>query len=195
MKDEDISDPLFIMRLRIGDRDAIEAVVEAYLAQMLRAARASGLSVQEAEDAVQATFTIFIEKVSGFEGRSKVRTWLFGILYRKILEFGRQAQRGRQFDDVETVDDSRFHPDGTWARPPQPADMAVYRKEIGKHIHDCLDGVADKQRMAFVLREVESMETSEICEVLGITPSSFGVLIHRARIHLRDCLEAKGIGR
>jgi RNA polymerase sigma-70 factor (ECF subfamily) len=67
--------------------------------------------------------------------------------------------------------------------------------EIGNHINDCLEGVSAKPRMAFVLRGVESMGTSEICEIPGITPSNFGVLIHRARAHLRDCLEAKGIGR
>ena len=195
MKDEEIDDPLFIARLRKGDRNAMEGVVALYLSQTLRAARASGLLAQEAEDIVQSTFATFIEKIAGFEGRSKVRTWLFGILYRKILEFGRQAQRGRQFDEVGEIDDNRFHPDGKWARPPQPADMAVYRHEIRNHINDCLEGVLHKQRMAFVLREVESMKTSAICEVLGITPTNFGVLIHRARIHLRDCLEAKGIGR
>lgn len=126
-----------------------------------------------------------------FEGRSRVRTWLFGILYRKILESGRR----RQFDDLEAVERSRFHPDGTWARPPQPADMAVYRNEVGKHISDCMEEIPNKQRLAFVLREVESMGTMEICEILGVTSSNFGVLIHRARNQLRDCLEAKGIGR
>jgi RNA polymerase sigma-70 factor, ECF subfamily len=195
MKDEEIDDPLFIARLRGGDRSAMEGVVALYLSQALQAARASGLRAQEAEEIVQSTFTTFIEKIPAFEGRSKLRTWLFGILYRKILEFGRQAQRGRQFDEVGEVDDNRFHPDGTWARPPQPADMVVYRHEIGNHINDCLEGVSHKQRMAFVLREVESMETNTICEILGITASNFGVLIHRARSHLRDCLEAKGIGR
>jgi RNA polymerase sigma-70 factor, ECF subfamily len=195
MKDEEIDDPLFIARLRKGDRNAMEAVVNLYLSQTLRAARASGLRAQEAEDVDQATFATFLEKIAEFEGRSKVRTWLFGILYRKILEFGRQAQRDRQFGEVDEVDDKRFHPDGTRARPPQTADMAVYPHEIGNHINDCLEGVSAKPRMAFVLREVESMETSAICEILGITPSNFGVLIHRARVHLRDCLEAKGIGR
>jgi RNA polymerase sigma-70 factor (ECF subfamily) len=195
MKDEEIDDPHFIARLRTGDRKAMEGVIALYLSQTLRAARASGLRAQEAEDVVQATFATFIENVAEFEGRSKVRTWLFGILYRKILESGRQAQRNRQFDAVDEIDDNRFHPDGTWARPPQTADMAVYRHEIGNHINDCLKGVSPKQRMAFVLREVESMETSAVCEILGITPSNFGVLIHRARVHLRDCLEAKGIGR
>ena len=58
-----------------------------------------------------------------------------------------------------------------------------------------MEGVTDKQRMAFVFREVESLETPEICEILGVNPLNFGVLIHRARNQLRDCLEAKGIGR
>jgi RNA polymerase sigma-70 factor (ECF subfamily) len=118
-----------------------------------------------------------------------------GILYRKILEFGRQAGRNRQFDDLEDIDNGRFHPDGTWARPPVPADMTVYAREIGKHITDCMEGIAERQRMAFVFREVESLETFEICEILKVSPSNFGVLIHRARNQLRECLEAKGIGR
>jgi RNA polymerase sigma-70 factor (ECF subfamily) len=153
------------------------------------------LQAQESEDVVQSTFATFIEKIPEFEGRSRVRTWLLGNLYRKILEFGRQAGRSRQFDELEEVDRSRFHPDGTWARPPQPADMAVYRREVGKHIADCIEGVPSKQRLAFVFREVEFMETSEICEILDVTPSNFGVLIHRARNLLRECLEGKGIGR
>jgi len=195
MKDEDIDLPLFVARLREGDREALEEVVTLYLPQVLRAARASGLPTDQAEDIVQVVFATFIEKIGEFEGRSRVRTWLFGILYRKILEAGRQTKRGRQFDDVADVDYSRFRPDGTWARPPQPADMAVYSREIRKYISDCLDGVSEKQRMAFVLREVELMETAEICEILDVTPVNFGVLIHRARNQLRDCLEVKGIGR
>ena len=193
--DDDIDDPLFVTRLRNRDRDAMRKVVSLYLPQTLRAARASGLKAQEAEDVVQSAFAVFIEKIAEFEGRSRIRTWLFGILYRKIIESGRQAQRARQFDDVGKADHTRFHPDGTWARPPQPADMSVYRREIGKHIGDCLEEVSHNQRMAFVFREVESLETSEICEILGVSASNFGVLIHRARNRLRDCLEAKGIGR
>ncbi len=194
MKDDDIDLPIFVARLREGDRDALEKVIRLYLPQVLRAARASGLQTEQAEDIVQVVFATFIEKIGEFEGRSRVRTWLFGILYRKILEAGRQSERGRQFDDLADVDHSRFRPDGTWARPPRPADMAVYGREVRKYISDCLDRVSEKQRMAFVLREVEMMETNEICEILDVTPTNFGVLIHRARNQLRDCLEARGIG-
>lgn len=194
MNSDDI-DPRLEARLREGDREAMGRVIKLYLPRVLRAARASGLSVDRAEDIAQAVFVTFIEKIGEFEGRSQVRTWLFGILYRKILEAGRQTKRDRQHDDLADVDQSRFHPDGTWARPPQLPDMAVYGREMRKSISDCLDGVAQKQRMAFVLREVESMATAEICEILEVTPTNFGVLIHRARNQVRDCLEGKGIGR
>ena len=85
MKDDDIDDPLFVAQLCKGDRDAMGRVVSLYLPQTLRAARASGLQAQESEDVVQSAFATFIEKMPEFEGRSRVRTWLFGILYRKVI--------------------------------------------------------------------------------------------------------------
>ena len=187
-------DPGLEARLRAGDREAMGRVIKLYLPRVLRAARASGLSADRAEDIVQAVFVTFMEKVGEFEGRSQLRTWLFGILYRKLLEAGRREKRDRQCDDLADVEQSRFHADGTWARPPVLPDEAVYHREIREHIAACLDGVSQKQRMAFILREVEAMATAEICEILEVTPTNFGVLMHRARNHVRDCLAEKGIG-
>ena len=78
-----LKDPEFLARLRASDRAAIEIVVETYLAQILRAARGAGVDPQQAEDVTQATFTTFIETAPRFEGRSSVRTWLFGILLQE----------------------------------------------------------------------------------------------------------------
>ncbi len=72
-------DAEFVARIRAGDREALETVMQAYLGQILRAARAAGLSPQRAEDVTQATFATFIQVASRFEGRSHVRTFLFGI--------------------------------------------------------------------------------------------------------------------
>ena len=76
-------DPDLAAQVRAGDRTAIQTVVETYLAQILRAARGAGLDPQQAEDVTQATFMTFIEVAPRFEGRSSVRTWLFGILYNE----------------------------------------------------------------------------------------------------------------
>ena len=79
-----IEDTEFAARIRAGDRDALQAVVHAYMSQVLRAARGAGLSPQRAEDVTQGTFATFIEVVPRFEGRSHVRTFLFGILYKSM---------------------------------------------------------------------------------------------------------------
>ncbi len=117
-----VDDPDFAERVRRRDPDALAAVTSAYLAQILRAARGAGLDPQRAEEVTQATFTTFIEAAPRFEGRSHVRTWLFGILYKKIAEARRDEQRAGQLEDIDAVVEKRFAPDGSWAQPPRPLD-------------------------------------------------------------------------
>ncbi len=180
-------------RIRAGDRNAIQTVVETYLGQILRAARGAGLDPQRAEEVTQATFATFIEKAEQFEGRSHVRTWLFGILYRKIAEARRELQREIQMDDIEDVVERRFNPAGSWVRPPQSADTQFYGSEVSQFIEDCLEVVPTQQRMAFILREVEGLGTNEICRIQGVTRTNLGVLLNRVRNRLRECLETKGV--
>jgi RNA polymerase sigma-70 factor (ECF subfamily) len=180
-------------RVRRREPEALREVVRWYLPQVLRAARAAGFDSHRAEDVAQSTFATFIETAHRFEGRSQVRTWLFGILYRKIAEARRDSRRHDEMDDIDQVFEARFNPDGSWLRPPRPIDAAVHDKEIRVRIEDCLDQVPSKQRMAFVLREVEGLETDEICKILEVSHTNLGVLFHRVRNRLRECLEAKGI--
>ena len=98
----------FVARVRAGDRETLEAVIHAYLGQILRAARGAGLSPERAEDVTQATFATFIEVARRFEGRSHVRTFLFGILYKKIAEARRGERREQQTDSIEDLVESRF---------------------------------------------------------------------------------------
>ena len=188
------SDPGFAARIRDGDRTAIETAVEAYLGQILRAARGAGLAPQEAEDVTQATFTTFIQSAPRFEGRSSVRTWLFGILYKKIAEARRAGQRDRQTEEIDEAFERRFDARGQWNTPPRPVDTVLHQKEVETEIFNCLDAAPLRQSLAFILREVEELSTEDICNVLGITRTNFGVMIHRIRNRVRDCLEAKGVG-
>jgi len=91
--------------------------------------------------------------------------------------------------------ENRFKPDGTWLRPPLPVETALEATEIRDAIAGCLEGVPTSQRMAFILREVEGFSTKEICKILDVSRTNFGVLIYRARNRLRECLEAKGMRR
>lgn len=186
--------PQFVSRLRAGEREALEAVVRAYLPQVHRAARGAGLRGGQADDVTQETFKTFIESAGRFEGRSHVRTWLFGILYRKIAEARRGLERERSVDDIDRLFESRFDERGSWSRPPRPPDADLASKEAGREISDCLGAAPPRQRLAFFLREVEGLSTAEIREILAVTATNLGVMLHRVRNRLRECLETRGIG-
>ena len=183
----------FLTRLRNRDEATLQQLMTDYLPQVYRAARGAGLSVQNAEDAAQSTFVTFMEKVTDFEGRSHVRTWLFGILYRKISEMRRTAQREEKAEDISEVMESRFKTNGFWATPPNATDQASFDSDVREHLDDCLDGVPSEQRLAFVLREVEEMDSKEICVAMEVSRSNLGVLLYRGRNKLRECLEKRNI--
>ena len=187
--------PDFLARLKSRDRETLRQLVHLYLPQILRAARGAGLDPQNAEDVTQNVFLTFLERLEDFEGRSHVRTWLFGILYRKISEMRRSAQKAAAAEDIEEVMEHRFKPDGMWLKPPRQADQTAYEAEIREHLADCLTGISTDQRLAFVLREVEEMDTAEICRVMDVNRSNLGVLLFRGRNLLRECLEKRNVTR
>jgi RNA polymerase sigma-70 factor (ECF subfamily) len=185
-------DAAFLERLRRRDPDALAEAVRDHARPLLRAARALGFAEQDAEDLVQDVYTTFLERLDSFEGRSQLRTWLFGILHRKALQRRRASIVDDRTDPIDAVFESRFDASGKWTRPPADLERLMLSKEIGELIRSCMDELPVNQREVFVLREVEGLETSEICKIIEVTVTNFGVLMHRARARLRECLEAKG---
>ena len=104
---------------------------------------------QEAEDVAQATFVTFPETRERFEGRSTVRTWLFGILYRKVAEARRGFQCTERSDSIEDAMESRFLADGSWSTPPRPLDDQVFHSEVREHLERCLDEAPTSQMVIF----------------------------------------------
>jgi len=180
-------------RLREGDRRVVEAVIDAYMGQIFRAALGAGLDETRAEDVTQATFVTFLEKAEQFDGRSHVRTWLFGILYNKIMEAHRETKRARDFDPIDEVVEQRFDERGGWQRPPRRVDADVHDEDLRKQIDDCMEGVPMRSQLALVLREVEGFSSDEICDILKFSRSHLGVALHRSRNTIRECLESKGL--
>jgi RNA polymerase sigma-70 factor, ECF subfamily len=179
--------------IRAGDPDTLEQVARENLPILLRAARAAGLDSDDAHDAVQETLLVFVRRAGEFDGRAAVRTWLFGILLKKISERRRAFAREETVDDIEAVVDARFDAAGRWSRPPRGPDADLSADQAMQWLKECLEQLPDRRRLAFVLREVDQLETAEVCKVLEVSPNNLGVLLFRARSALRECMETKGI--
>jgi RNA polymerase sigma-70 factor (ECF subfamily) len=187
------SDPELLERLRGRDPAAWEAIVDAYLPQLLRAGRGMGFSLDEAQDLAQSGFVALMESIGRFEGRSHIRTFLFGIFYNKVSEHLREKQKTNQSDPIDDVMESRFDLKGRWRQPPADIEEGVFGREVREMVQDCLETVPRAQRIAFYLREVEEMQTKEICKKMAVSGTNLGVMLFRARNRLRECLEKKGL--
>ena len=148
-----------------------------------------------AEDAVQETLLAALAGEAGFGGRSNLRTWLTGILKHKIVDAIRRASReAPAAGEGEDADfDSLFDERGHWREAPaawENPDGALEQKQFFAALEMCLERLPARTARAFLMREHLGVETEAICKELGITPTHCWVLLHRARMALRLCLEA-----
>lgn len=149
-----------------------------------------------AEDLVQETFLAALKGVQRFEGRSSEKTWLTSILKHKIIDHMRRKSRERP-SEVTTggsdINGEFFDKKGDWKWRPGKWAMdqlkAIEEKEFWKTLSKCLTELPGRLSQIFVLREMDGMSTEEICSLLDITSANCWVMLHRARIHLRHCLE------
>lgn len=150
-----------------------------------------------AEDLVQETFLSALKGLPGFKGEASEKNWLFTILKNKIIDYYRKKSKEREViatPDLKGADDDWFNDEGSWAENRMPkdwqvADNPVERKEIQKIVNWCKDHLKALQQDVFTLKYMEDMESVEICKVLNISSSNYWVLIHRARLQMRDCVE------
>jgi RNA polymerase sigma-70 factor, ECF subfamily len=168
----------------------LEALIAEHSGALKKGALAWGFSAADADELVQDTFAAFLEARSRFEGRSSVRTYLFGILYNKGAALSRERKKESAVEDVEAVFESRFDPAGHWlAGQPRGPESEAMTKELAGIIERCAEGLSTAQRAAFFLKEAEGASSSDVCSVLGVSDTHLRVLLFRARLKLRDCLE------
>jgi RNA polymerase sigma-70 factor, ECF subfamily len=179
-------------KLRDRDPEALTAIVAAHSRRLYRTARALGFPQADAEDLTQDVFVTFLATLDKFEGRSSVSTWLIGILYRKAQERRRAASKIVPHDPADAVFESWFDRSGKWKQHPAPPDQALDSREAAAGIADCLSELPTQQRDVFQLRQVEELTAAEAGNILGLSITHIGVLLHRARTRLRECLGGKG---
>lgn len=190
----DALDRKFLDGLRGRKPEAIAEVVRRHAGDLLRAGLGLGLSQADAEELVQATFAAFLEASARFEGRSSVRTFLFGILYNKALEAGRKRSRELAVDPEDEVFESRFSAWGHWSPGPRGPEEEASAKEVARIIAGCLEKLPLQQRAAFQMKEIDHEESPAVCNALGVEDTHLRVLLFRARTRLRACIEGKWRG-
>lgn len=188
---ENYRSPEFLAKIRSRDPAAIERLVQSYTEHLYRGALGLGFESNSARELVQNVWTTFFDVAQNFEGRSHVRTFIFGILYNKALELRREDARFDSSDPVEKVLEARFDADGKWTAPPIDPEKFLMASETMSLIQKCLDNLPVAQRMAFCLKEIDEHGSSDICNILKVTTTNLGVLLYRARNRLRECIEGK----
>ena len=148
-----------------------------------------------AEEIVQVTFFAALQATGSFAGRSSEKSWLFGILKHKILDHFREIKKNRPLDLNLQDDQDPFEYDqnGHWKKMPQnwqlDPEKSAENQELTEALATCMDGLSDKFRQVFVLKEIEGLSTEEICKDFDIKPTNLWVILHRARNQLKKCLE------
>ena len=156
-----------------------------------------------AEDVVQETLLAALEGRAGFAGKSSHQTWLTGILKHKIIDVLRRKSReqpltpGDGESDADAID-ALFKEDGHWRQFPANwgnPERALEDKSFWEIFERCSQLMPARTARVFMMREVMELTTEEICKALDITPTHLWVMLHRARLSLRECLEINWFGR
>ena len=164
--------------------------------QLLRFARSQLRNDAWAEDAVSDTLLAALEKPQSFAGGSQLKTWLIGILKHKVIDQIRKHQREATIlttDDGEDLDEALFSEDGHWRESPADwgnPDDALRQRQFFTVLEACLEHLPQTQGRVFMMREWLELSTDEVCKELQITSTNLWVLLHRARLRLRECLQA-----
>jgi RNA polymerase sigma-70 factor (TIGR02943 family) len=170
---------------------------------LLRFARLQLRDAGAAEDAVQDTMLAALTGGHAFESRSSYKTWLIAILRNKIIDIIRGQSRevaasSLAEDDAgdDLLAESLFDRRGHWqpeTRPGRWADpeASFEQQQFWAVFEACLDYLPAKTARVFMMREFLGFETDEICKETGISSSNCWVVLHRARMGLRACLDTK----
>jgi RNA polymerase sigma-70 factor (ECF subfamily) len=156
-----------------------------------------------AEDLVQETLLAGWTARARFRGEAQERTWLIGILKRKVIDHLRRRTREQPLGDIAEDDDAvdrLFRNDAgqhwqTMSGPWRDPDDSLEQQEFWRIFYECLAELPPRQARLFALTTFEDLRGEELCKVAGASASNVWVMLHRARLRLRQCLETHWFGR
>ena len=170
--------------------------------QMLKFATMQLSDSHLAEDAVQEALIGALKNAKSFGGRAALKTWVFAILKNKIADALRQKQRsvaaGSLLHEDEENEDfaALFDTKGFWQKDERPAawpnpEESMRELQFWRVFEACLENLPGNQARVFMMREFIELDSVEVCASVGISIGNLNVMLHRARLRLRECLENK----
>ncbi len=181
------------------DARSLQQAVAELRPTLLRIARLQLRNDAWAEDAVSETLISALEGAERFGGLSQLKTWVVGILKHKIidqfrrsgrevsLEAAAEAAQAETFDELYTADGHRVNEPLDWGDP----EKSYARVQFFEILQMCVEQLPAALARVFMMREWLEMDTSQICKENGISSTNCFVMLHRARIRLRECLETR----
>lgn len=156
-----------------------------------------------AADVVQDTFLSALKGKDNFKGESSEKTWLTSILKRKIIDIYRKKKVSKEssFNEMGEGfnDDEFFNYDGPikghWNKELAPHSQSMLpegemeNNELREILEKCIAALPENLSSVFIMKMIDEASSDEICKELDITPSNVWVMMHRARLKLRNCIE------
>jgi RNA polymerase sigma-70 factor (ECF subfamily) len=179
------------------DADSLSRSLEGLRPTLMKIARLQLRNDSWAEDVVSETMLAAIESASSFAGNSQVKTWVVGILKHKIVDQLRRGSREVSVEaqmeaaGVESLDEL-YQPTGHKLDPPREwgdPESALSQSQFFDVLAACVERLPANMGRIFMMREWLEYETDQICKELDITSTNCFVMLHRARMRLRECLE------
>jgi RNA polymerase sigma-70 factor (ECF subfamily) len=181
---------------KVKDNTELTEWVRVYTAELWNWAFRKTSNQQLSEDLVQDTFLAAAENMGSFRRESQPKTWLLGILKNKIAEHYRKAFRQPAVTtSAEEGFAEFFNSNGRWksaAAPQSWTQEEVNLTDIpafNKVFENCIEGLPGVMNACVRLRYLDEKKGTQICQELGLTITNYWQLIHRAKLHLRSCLE------
>jgi RNA polymerase sigma-70 factor (ECF subfamily) len=188
----ELADEALAVRAAAGDATAFETLVSRHEGRVYRlACRLTG-SDADAQDVLQETFLAVYRGLGSFRGAARFSTWLYRIATNAALVH-RRARRRRPTESLEEFL-PRFDENGQHALEPSElrtasqADVLLDGKLLAEQARAALERLPDRYREAFVLRDLEELDTSEVADLLGVEAATVRQRVHRARLLLRGYL-------
>ncbi|TAM55909.1 MAG: sigma-70 family RNA polymerase sigma factor [Paraburkholderia sp.] len=167
---------------------------------LLRFARLQLRDDAAAEDVVQDTMLAAMNKMADFRGQAQLSTWVFAILKNKIIDVMRSRKRFTPVDDLDELPadtfDGLFDHRDRWERDERPAnwgdpEATLAQQQFWIVFQACLDRLPSGTARVFMMREFLELDPQEVAAELAISKSNCGVILHRARMTLRVCLQTR----